>query len=86
MENPELQLKLSRTTKKNRDLKWEGQQKEKSLQASNKRTRESKGRKEWIGDVLNGANSMLKTRNKELDKAKHSIYELKKSLDRFTEM
>lgn len=76
LENQELQLKLDQTTKENKYLKWESQQKEKPLKESNKRVRSEKGKREWIGDAFHGDDFELKAINQELHKVKHSIDEL----------
>lgn len=67
-------------------MKWSIQDKEKAIKESNKRFRYEEGKREWIRDSLHGANSELKARNQELDKAKRSIYELPKMVDGSTQM
>lgn len=59
---------------------------EKKLTFINKRAEESESKKDWIGDVLHGNESGFKTKKQELNRDKYTIYELKKMIDRATEM
>lgn len=51
---------------------------EKKLKDNNKRFINEEGKREWIGDVLHGADFVLNTRNKDLERVKRFIHELQK--------
>lgn len=48
---------------------------------SKKRVREEKGKKEWVGGALLGANSKLSGRNNELDRAWRVVRDLERTLE-----
>lgn len=59
---------------------------EKNLKENNNRFRTEKGRKEWVEDSHHWVGFELTSRNRELERAKFSIHELQKMVDRSTQM
>ncbi|XP_050876877.1 uncharacterized protein LOC127080605 [Lathyrus oleraceus] len=82
LENSELQLKLNRTTLENENLKDERKEKDRDLEASNKRARTFEDKKDELDDILIGTKPVFKTKNEELKKAHLKIQELDKMLER----
>ncbi|XP_050889582.1 uncharacterized protein LOC127094852 [Lathyrus oleraceus] len=82
LENSELRLKLNRTPLENENLKDERQEKDRDLEASNKRARTFEDKKDELDDILIGTKFMFKTKNEELKKAHLKIQELDKMLER----
>ncbi|XP_050902754.1 uncharacterized protein LOC127115200 [Lathyrus oleraceus] len=86
VENTELMIKLNRVTLENENMKNDRERKDKELEATNKRARESDERREKFGHALKGTKYVLKTKNQELDQAIHKIQELNKTVERTLEM
>ncbi|XP_050887708.1 uncharacterized protein LOC127092861 [Lathyrus oleraceus] len=86
LENSDLSIKLGRVSVENGNLKDGQQKKDKKLEISNKRDRESEARKEKFGQALYSTKSVFKTKEEELDKAVLRIQKLNKTLGLTLEM
>ncbi|XP_050896034.1 uncharacterized protein LOC127102734 [Lathyrus oleraceus] len=80
LENTLLRLQLIKEKQRGDDLEDEGKEVKTLYESSKKRAREEKGKKEWVGGALLGANSELNGHNKELDRAWRVIQDLERTL------
>lgn len=82
LENTVLQLQLIKEKQRGDELEDEEGKEVKTLyESSKKRTREKKGKKEWVGGALLEANSELSSHNDELDRACRVVRELERTLE-----
>lgn len=86
LENSQLKLKLNQVKQNNEDLKGERKEMKEKFTNNKKRVREENRKKECVGDDLVGANFELTNKSKELEPAKRSIQNLKKTVDQATKM
>ncbi|XP_050877118.1 uncharacterized protein LOC127080871 [Lathyrus oleraceus] len=82
LKKSDLRLKLNQATLENENLKDERQEKDRDLEAINKRARTLEDKKDELDDILIGKKSVFKTKNEELKKAHLKIQELDKLLER----
>lgn len=86
LENFDLMIRLNQTTLLNEHMEDDRQNKDKELEANNKRARESDEKSEQFGHYLKGTKFVFKTKNQELDQAKYKIQDLNKMVDRVLEI
>ncbi|XP_050878259.1 uncharacterized protein LOC127082076, partial [Lathyrus oleraceus] len=86
LENADLRIKLGRVSIENGNLKDDQQKKDKELEVSNKRARESEARREKFGQALYSTKSVFKSKEEELDRALLRIQKLNKTLELTLEM
>ncbi|XP_050895482.1 uncharacterized protein LOC127102110 [Lathyrus oleraceus] len=81
LENANLRIKLGRVSVENGNLKDGQQKKDKELEISNKRARESEARREKFGQALYNTRFVFKSKEEELDRALLRIQKLNKTLE-----
>ena len=86
LENADLRIRLGRVSIENGNLKDDQQKKDKELEVSNKRARESEARREKFGQALFSTKSVFKSKEEELDRALLRIQKLNKTLELTLEM
>ncbi|XP_050890237.1 uncharacterized protein LOC127095610, partial [Lathyrus oleraceus] len=86
LENADLRIRLGRVSVENGNLKDDQQKKDKELEVSNKRARESEARREKFGQALFSTKSVFKSKEEELDRALLRIQKLNKTLELTLEM
>lgn len=67
MENTQIRVQLNRAKQKNEYLEDESKEIKENLESNKKIIRDEKGKRDWVGYDLLGANSELNGRNNELD-------------------
>lgn len=81
LENTRLRLQLIKEKQRGDDLEDKGKEVKTLYETSKKRVREEKGKKEWVGGALRGANSELNGQNNKLDRAWRVVRDLERTLE-----